>query len=528
MQDWIDLSERGYWVFPTKHRHKYPTTLKGVKWDQFIDGRDQELLHAHVLHSIGSQDVTGACVCPQSSDPVKLLVLDFDTYGVEFDDLWMNLSDEPPETTTLVVQSPSGGFHLWFRLTDDVNAEQLPATFDLGNEIKGELRASSKARRMIMLPGSLVTNKNGKAARYEILQGKLDPTTLPPPPGSLMSRIISRKGDTKPETDGNQQPTEVQHFMREVLPRLVGSIEEGGRNNFVSKIGQILGRLHPGEQPRVELMQEVFDLLSPRLGDDFKQKEFAIAFKSGWSTGSKNGDKYQARAKHPSVTDVKAECTTMFGALPWLVEVRDSAGKTKEYIVGFGGSNKRRHEAKRVTQLKDLRDLLPTLTRLSNASMDAVARSPLFIQPGWSKVLEFMLMTEKAVDQLGIPAEERFFELLEDWARIAAGDLLFLEAWTEKRPQGSAIAFIVWPLSEEQAPALVIPPMLQEAMITQLGDIPKAKKLAGKYLLPKTLVGMRKGQQVWSCPLTVLQEETRDFIGMQYEQYVRSKEKQDD
>jgi hypothetical protein len=26
----------------------------------------------------------------------------------------------------------------------------------------------------------------------------------------------------------------------------------------------------------------------------------------------------------------------MFGALPWLVEVRDSAGKTKEYIVGFG------------------------------------------------------------------------------------------------------------------------------------------------------------------------------------------------
>ena len=123
---------------------------------------------------------------------------------------------------------------------------------------------------------------------------------------------------------------------------------------------------------------------------------------------------------------------------------------------------------------------------------------------------------------------ERFFELLEDWARIAAGDLLFLEAWTEKRPQGSAIAFIVWPLSEEQAPALVIPPMLQEAMITQLGDIPKAKKLAGKYLLPKTLVGMRKGQQVWSCPLTVLQEETRDFIGMQYEQYVRSKEKQDD
>tara|TARA_R100001530_G_scaffold135613_2_gene113261 strand:- start:326 stop:739 length:414 start_codon:yes stop_codon:yes gene_type:complete len=137
-----------------------------------------------------------------------------------------------------------------------------------------------------------------------------------------------------------------------------------------------------------------------------------------------------------------------------------------------------------------------------------------------------MLSTQKAVDQLGIPPEERFWELLEEWARISAGDLLFLEAWTEKRPLGTSTTFVVWPLSEDQPPALVIPPLLQETMLTQLGDIPKAKKLVGKYLLQKTLVGMRSGQKVWVCPLSQFHEETQEFIGAQYEQFVRQKDTQ--
>ena len=255
----------------------------------------------------------------------------------------------------------------------------------------------------------------------------------------------------------------------------------------------------------------------------FGTKEFRIAINSGWATGSKNAEKFQAREKHPSVTDVKSECEGLFGSIPWLVEVRDSAGKTKEWMAGFGGSAKRRNEADKIVRLRDLKDILPTLTRLTSASMDSVARSPLFIQPGWAKVLEYMLSTEKAVDQLGIPAEETFWELLEEWAKIAAGDLLFLEAWTEKRPFGAATAFIVWPLGDNKSASLIIPSMLQETMLTQIGDIPKAKRLVNKHLLKKTLVGMRSGQQVWACPLSVLEPITQEHLAAQYEQFVRKK-----
>lgn len=516
MSQWISLSEAGYWVFPTRNRQKYPTTFNHKNWDVFIENNEQELLHAHLLHETG----TGAALCPQPTDKVGLLILDLDTYGITFEDLWPHVcAGEEPDKALLVVGSPSGGFHLWFKLPEDINADRLPATFDFGEGVKGEVRASSKARRLIMLPGSLAMNKNGKPAKYRILQGKLDPTTLPEPPLPLMARLIARKDQGK--TEAGKQPTEIIHFI-EMLEQLT-EIPAGDRNNFVARVGQIMGRLHPGKQLAPELINSVWDQLTPKLGEDFSEKEFRVAVNSGWATGSKNAEKYQAREKHPSVTDIKTECEGIFSGVPWLVEIRDSTGKTKEWMVGFGGSAKRRHEARRVTHLSDLRDILPTLTRLSSAALDTVSRSPLFIQPGWSKVLEYMLSTEKAVDQLGVPPEERFWELLEEWARISAGDLLFIEAWTEKRPLGTSTAFIVWPLAEEQPPALVIPPLLQETMLTQLGDIPKAKRLVAKHLLSKTLVGMRSGQKVWACPLARLQPEAQEYIGAQYEHFVTRK-----
>tara|TARA_R110002020_G_scaffold16849_3_gene59500 strand:+ start:2591 stop:4150 length:1560 start_codon:yes stop_codon:yes gene_type:complete len=517
MSDWIELSEAGYWVFPTRNRQKFPTTFNRKNWDTFIEDKEQELLHAHLLHETG----TGAALCPQPTDKVGLLILDLDTYGTDFDTVWKHVCPgEEPDKSMLVVGSPSGGFHIWFSIPESVNAEKLPATFDFGEGVTGEVRASSKAKRLIMLPGSLVVNKNGKPAKYKIIQGKMIPSTLPSPPSSLMARLVARKDQGK--SDSGSQPTEVLHLI-DMLEQL-SDVPTGDRNNFVARVGQIMGRLHPSKKLAPELVDAIWNQLSPKLGDSFDEKEFRIAINSGWTTGSKNAEKYQAREKHPSVTDIRAECEGIFTAIPWLVEIRDSSGKTKEWMVGFGGSAKRRHEANRVTHLRDLRDILPTLTRLSNASLDTVARSPLFIQPGWAKVLEYMLSTEKAVDQLGIPPEERFWELLEEWSRISAGDLLFMEAWTEKRPLGTSAAFVVWPMAEEQPPALVIPPLLQETMLTQIGDIPKAKKLVGKHLLQKTLVGMRSGQKVWVCPLSQLEPETQEYIGAQYERFVQRKQ----
>ena len=517
----VNLSELGYWVFPVKDRKKYPSPLRGKKWDEFINENEHELLHAHLL----SGDWSGAAMCPQSNDSTPLLILDLDAYGMDLDTLWKHVvpGEEMPDDV-LVIKTPTGGWHLWFKLPPDVDAEKLPATFDFGNGVTGEVRVSCRARRLIMLPDSTATNKHGKAGKYQIHRGPTDMSNgrhiekVGLPPGPLMARLVARKDQGKAE-EGNQ-PTEVLHLIKvlEGYPDIV----EGSRNDLVAKIGQILGRMHPSKQLPEELLRSLWKVLAPKLGD-FDSKEFQIAIASGWKTGSRNAQKYHAREKHPSVTDVQTECESIFTSVPWIVEVRDSAGKTKEWLAGFGGSAKRRHEADRVVRLKDLRDILPTLTRLTNASMDTVARSPLFIQPGWKAVLEYMLNTEKAVDQLGIPPEERFWELLEEWCRISAGDMLFLEAWTEKRPAGAAVAFIVWPMVDQEPPAMVIPPLLQETILTQIGDIPKAKKLVGKHLLKKTLVGMRSGQTVWVCPISNFDEETQNYIEAQYEFFVQKK-----
>lgn len=513
---WTDLSEQGYWVFPTKNRQKFPTQFNGRKWDTLIKEGDHELSHAF----LATQKGTGAALCPQASDPIPLLILDLDTYGMEFDAVWAKVSpdNEVPEHTGIVA-SPSGGFHLWFRLPPDIVASRLPATLDFGDGVTGEIRVSSKACRLIMLPESLVTNKNGKAAHYKIKSGSLNPKTLPYPPETLAARLVARPNQGK-QTEVGGKPTEAIHFL-EMLD-LIDEVPEGNRNNLVARIGQVLGRLHPGKGPDPELVQRAWDKLADKLGD-FKQTEFRVAMNSGWGTGSKNGERYQAREKNPTVTDVKAECEGVFGHTPWLVEVFDSSGKLKETLVGFGGSAKRRHEATKVASLTDIRQALPTLTRLASAPMDTVSRSPLFIQPGWSRVLDFMMQVEKGVDHLGVPTEERFWELLDEWTRIAAQDLLFLEAWTERRPQGAVTPFIVWPLGDESPPALVLPPLIQESLLTRLGDIPKARSLKKKYLLEKTLVGMRSGSKVWVCPVSQLPTVSQEYIGAQYELFVRQR-----
>jgi hypothetical protein len=175
-ETWISLSQQGYWVFPTNNRNKFPTTLGGRKWDEFIKDNEHELLHAHLLQSNG----TGAALCPQTSDKIPLLILDLDTYGLEFEDVWARMCprESLPEDA-LVVASPSGGYHLWFRLPPEVVANKLPAQADFSDGIGGEIRVSCRACRLIMLPGSVVTNKNGKTAAYSVLRGALTPSSLP-------------------------------------------------------------------------------------------------------------------------------------------------------------------------------------------------------------------------------------------------------------------------------------------------------------------------------------------------------------
>ena len=508
------LSQQGYYVFPTFNRQKFPTRIGRYTWDWFLQNDEQELLTAQLL---SSGNATGAALCPTTSDPTRLLILDMDTYGITFDELWHNISpgEDLPKGTG-IVKSASGGWHLWFSIPEEINADSLPAEVDLGGGMRGEVRVSGKAKRLIMLPESKVTNKHGKEGKYvEIQPIKLD--ELPPPPPSFLSRICARQTKHPRDRDTEMRlPTEVMHLLS--LLETMDNVEHGMMNTTVSRVGQVLGRMGIPGKPSDALMSRLWDTLAPKLDSKFDQTSFQRAINSGWKTGKKNADTYSPREKHPTVTDIREEAEAIFGAIPWLCEVRDSNGKTKEWQIGFGGSAKRRGEAKHITKVKDLNEVLPTLTRNSNADPDTVVRSPLFIQPGWSKAFEFMLRSERGVDQLGVPPEEKFWALLDDWARIASADSLFIETWSGKRPSNNTQAFIVWPVDE--LPSLVLPPGLQEVLLTQVGDIPKGKSLQRKYLLSKTLRGMRSGQKAWVCPLNALDQVTQEVVGAAYEAWI--------
>lgn len=508
-----ELSALGYYVFPTTDRRKFPSKV-GTResWASFIIDGEQELLHA-LLTAAG--EATGAALCPQPGDPVRLLILDLDTYGESFESIWAKLSpDEEPPKGTGIVASPSGGYHLWFRVPNDVNPDKLPATIDMGNGLSGEIRTSGKARRLIMLPESTVTNKQGKVAKYRQVR-PFRVSDLPDPPPTLLARLCARKGEVAPKREEGGIPTEIAHVLG--LIDRIPEIEKGAMNTTVAQVGQILGRISPSQTPNEDMLNRLWRSIKPKLDDAFDHKSFRVAIISGWKTGRKNADSYGAREKHPTVTDVKAECVAILGKTPWMVEVRDSAGKIQEYQVGLGGSSKRPEEADRMTRLKDLGEVLPVLTRLAGADKDTVARSPLFIQPGWEKTLRFMLLAEKGVDQLGIPPEEKFMETLENWARIAASDGLFLHTWTSKRPDATQ-AFIVWPVAER--PCLCIPPNLQEYLLMGIGDLPKAKRMVNGHMLKKVLTGMRSGQKAWCIALQTFADTTQVFCSAQYEKWI--------
>jgi len=517
------ISEQGYFVLPCLDRRKHPTRVghkEGWKWP--IHDDEQEWLHAFLL---SQGDATGAALCPRPGDRVPLLILDADIYGKSLEEVWHQLS--PGEATPEgagIVATPSGGFHFWFRMPSSVDPNSLPPHIDVGDGVNLDIRASQKALRLILLPGSIARKKPDGWGHYQLVRPfTLD--TLPEPPPSLVARLTARRGGIKPESPtegagGERMPTEAHHLLRYIALLPDHGIRTGQRNSFISQLGQIMGRIGSAK-PDEAMLQTFWGHIAPKLdpvNGSPDAKEFRISFVSGWKTGRKNAETYGPRDKHPTVTDVQAECEAILGGIPWYIEVKDSSGKIQDYVLGMGGSPECPEEAKHTAKIKDLREALPALARMTAADPDTVVRSPLFIQPGWTRVFEFMLKANKGVDQLGIPPEEKFQEMLETWARSAATDGSFLETWTAKRPDGPNSPFIVWPA--EGDPALVLPPALEEYLVLHGGDISKIRGLINKNMLKKGLVGMKGGQKALTYPISRLDDTTGAFIGNCYERWV--------
>ena len=506
------LAEQGYWIYPCYLRQKDARNILGRPWGWYFENNGKELLAS----LLGGQSITGAAISLDKDDPRPLIILDFDLDPMQ-DNSWAKIwstiaSGTPPPEGIGVTKTISGGYHLWFRLPRNV---QLPDKFDFGSGIQGEVRASNRPKTFLMLPGSVAINKAGKPQKYEELVPIII-DELPEMPEHVLTKLQARPEQTK-EHGPDGLPTEIIHFL-EILSDC--EIAEGQRNETISRTGQILGRIAPHTNMPDLMLEKAWDALGPKLGK-FKQAEFIKALRSGFKTGKANAGKFLKRNPTPTVSDVKEECQTIFDGPMWMKKLIDSTGKCVGYNIGVGGSPKRPYEAETSIQLEELNmdDVLPYLAQAAKIPGNSVVTSPLFVQPGWKKVLQFILKSESTVEPLAIPPEDVFFEKLNAWAIAAAADARFVNGWAEKRTWDKGHPFFVYPRTGEDV-CFSLPERSYERLLRQIGDIGQGQRLSKKWLMKKSLIGRAK---VWVVAFESLEESTKLSIRRAYEKVIVSR-----
>ena len=509
----LNLAEEGYWVFPCLNRQKGARAVLGKPWGWYCENSSPEVLAA----ILSQGNPTGAAIMPAPSDPIPLLILDFDLEGEEkptWQEIWSIMSTgTPPPPGLGITKSVSGGYHFWFKLGS--KKEKLPDKFDFGSGLQGEVRASNRPKTFLMLPGSVALSKGGGVGKY-VEQESIEIEKLPEMPEHILTRLSARPTTNIAPEEG-ALPTEVIHLLD-----LMSStpIPQGARNEHIAKVGQIIGRIAPHTNLPDEMLESAWNKLKPGLGD-FKLPEFTKTLKSGFKTGKTNGGKFLKRSPNPTASDVKAECETVFGGALWMKKLIDSTGKCVGYTIGIGGSAKRPDEAAITIQLEDLdpNDLLPYLAQAAGVNPNSIVTSPLFVQGGWRKVLLYILKSESSVEPLALPPEDVFFDIISNWARGAATDDRFIERWAERREFDKGAPFIVYP-PDGMDTCLVIPERSYERLLRQVGDIGIGKSLTKKWLLTKSLIGRARA---WVIGTENLDEPSKLIIHKAYEKRIARK-----
>ena len=524
------LAEQGYWIYPCRNRQKGAREINGKGWADFLDmPQGQELLASY----LNQRGVTGACITLRPSDPTPLLILDFDYDPEHFPEppapeyTWKAMTglDGPIPTNLGITRSVSGGHHFWFQIPS--SQQKFGASFDLGAGLQGEVRASSRERQFLMLPGSIALSKSNSLGMYEVLRfpesGLV--SDLCPLPEVALERMVARAKISVAE-EGEGIPTEVSHLIW-VLENTCDTMPQGKRNELVAKIGQVIGRISPAPQMSGRILALLWAKLSKKLGRDFSQEEFTKSVQSGYRTGRKNGNLYAKHESRPKVVTVEAEVESLFGGRMWAKKLIDSKGKSPGYRIGIGGSPKRPDEAKCVIHVEylDLEEILPALaSRCPQADPGSVVTSPLFVAPGWRKVLLFELKRTMTLEPLGIPIEDQFFERLAEWARAASADSQFRDAVFAKGPKLGAQTppYLVIEDAAEGGGKLCLSNGATENLMLALGEIDIAQRMVKKHLLK--VKHARKIVHV--VELKRLGKGTKNHIMKQFARWISRKEKQ--
>jgi len=471
LSDPIALAEAGYWVFPLSDRRKWPSksALGGRDWGDYFT--NPTLGHAALLGRlvVAKDSATGYGVVLQAGDPVPLVVLDADLYGLDTPEAAWAAFGLPSEPMPAWVRSASGGYHFWWRWDPEMgDIERLPNKFSIAG-VSGEIRASRGMRALIVLPGSVAVSK-GKGIGHYIAMPEMPPVEeLGTFPVSMFRRLTF---DDPAAPVEKQLPTEAQHFLD--LVGNMGEIPQGSRNETLAQFGQILGRCLGWKSPSDEILAQLHEKVSPLLGGDFSDREFRSAVSGGWKRGSKNRQAHGAASDVPTATEVLEEAVRLFGGPPWLIEVLSPERKTQEYILGIGGSPSS-PEGGRSCTLARIEDLLVELARLSGAELDVVVQSPLWVNGKWRKALHYAVMVDRGVDILGMSPSEIVWDRLRILARDAAREGRVTHAWAAERPAGTD-SYLVNPPSESFA-SLALLPRAVETLYLSSSNVAAARRL---------------------------------------------------
>ncbi|MBE9553150.1 MAG: bifunctional DNA primase/polymerase, partial [Proteobacteria bacterium] len=469
-----------------------------------------------------TRGLTGAAISPHPDDPQAIIILDIDDHtGRSTESIWSDLTEDPMPADTGVSRTANGGAHFWFRLHPDTAHKQLPRNgIDFGGGLKGDLFHSMRKNSLVVLPGSQVNRKNGTVGAYKE-ESAIVPAELPYIPDSILRRLLARK-DVRPTTKPDALPTECLHLLRH-YKEFGAAVPVGKVNTFIAEVGLIMGRIAPQPKPSDAIMELIHQSIAPGLAgydpaDMKKAKEFRQAVNGGWKTGRKNREQYDRRDTNPTVTDVLAECRSIFGGEPWLHELRPAGQGKPEFLLGLGGSAKTPNQAFADGRLDKMDELLPTLERISQAEPDSVALSPFQVQRNWLDLLKHHLTATKAIHYVGTPPEEAFIQLLRDAAQEAADAGKIYGRLGEKREGDARASFILWPEGQDDRAALIVPdPADQEAHTQNSGDIAKAQRLVKRSITRKEVQGGVTRRPAWSVPLSFLGDELMASVGAAYE-----------
>lgn len=436
------LAARGYNVLPLQQYRKHPS---------FAWKNKSQVFYTAQMSALGAT-TTGWALKLDRNDPIKIIVLDIDAYNLTQEEIEAVLYPNTSADSNLcVVQSPSGGFHYYYQVPSDAKMKSFPDEYDLGSGVKGELRISDRRNRLILLPGSMATNKQGDLGMYKKLSGSLD--SLPDLPGQLLARLSARPAAAVdyPGQAKVALPTEAEHLLATIAMIADDSFPRGGWNDWIAQTGEQVGRMWARPSPTDAVVERFWQGMAPKFqGGDADPNEFALAFRSGYRTGRNNAETHNTpRDKFPTATDVTSEIRSVCGGPLSLVENVTREGATESYTLLFDGSPKRPEEAKKSVTLKNLGDaatLLGNILRISNADPDSLAKSPLS-QAAWLRQMKVNLMAERGIDRQGRPVAECLQHLIEDegdqaarnnWIGITQSEGCPREPHTNRRRWGTA------------------------------------------------------------------------------------------